>query len=103
MTPSRRRFIRIVPLAGTAWLVAASARAAAPLVDEADAQAKTLGYVHDAAKADKARFKQYAAGQRCGTCGLYKGAAGAAAGACPIFPGKEVKAAGWSSAYAKKA
>jgi hypothetical protein len=102
MIPSRRRFIRIVPLAGAAWLVAAPAHAA-PAVDEADAQAKTLGYVNDASKVDKARFKQFAAGQRCGGCGLYQGAAGSAAGPCPIFPGKEVKAAGWCSAYAKKA
>lgn len=103
MIPSRRRFICIAPVAGTAWLAGAAAQAAVPAVEESDAQAKTLGYVNDASKVDKGRFKQYAAGQRCGSCGLYQGAAGSSEGPCPIFPGKAVKAAGWCSAYAKKA
>jgi len=97
---SRRQFIQIVPVAGAALLVARTASAA--MVEESDAQAKALGYVADAARADKGKFKQYAPGQTCATCALYQGGT-APAGNCALFPGKQVAGKGWCSAYAKKA
>ena len=101
---SRRQFIQIVPFAGAALLASRGALAAdPPMVDEKDPQAAALGYVADAAKADKAKFKNFAAGQNCTTCQLYQGKAGAAAGPCPLFAGKNVAAKGWCSAWAKKA
>jgi hypothetical protein len=98
---SRRRFIQIVPLAGASLLVARTA--SAQLVADKDPQAAALGYVSDATKADKAKYKNYAAGQMCGNCALFQGKAGDAAGGCPLFAGKQVSAKGWCSAYAKKA
>jgi hypothetical protein len=101
---SRRQFIQIVPFASAALLANHSAFAAdLPMLDEKDAPAAALGYVADAAKADKAKFKNFAAGQSCTTCQLYQGKAGAAAGPCPLFAGKQVSAKGWCSAWAKKA
>jgi hypothetical protein len=97
---SRRQFIQIIPLAGAALLASRGAYAA--MVDEKDPQAVALGYVADAAKVNKAKYKQFAAGQHCGTCALYQGGA-AASGGCALFPGKQVANAGWCSAYAKKA
>ncbi len=99
---SRRTFIMILPAAG--GLVAAGLARAQPaaLVSEKDPTAVSLGYVADATKADKAKYKQYVAGQHCGSCGLFQGAANAADGPCPIFGGKHVSAKGWCSAYAKK-
>ena len=100
---SRRQFIRTVPAAGAALFAARSGFAAdLPMVDEKDPLAATLGYVADATKADKVKFKTYAAGQACGACSLYQGGA-AAAGGCPLFAGKQVAAKGWCSAFAKKA
>jgi hypothetical protein len=100
---SRRHFIQILPVASAALLAGRSAFAAdAPMVDEKDANAVALGYVSDAGKADKAKYKTYAAGQTCGSCQLYQGGA-AAAGVCPLFAGKQVASKGWCSAYAKKA
>jgi High potential iron-sulfur protein len=81
----------------------APAAAAGGMVDEKDPQALSLGYVADAAKADKAKFASYQAGQACGSCMLYQGAAGGEAGGCGIFAGKQVAAKGWCSAYNKKA
>jgi hypothetical protein len=101
MTTSRRRFIQIIPAAGVALLASRAAHAA--MVDENDPQAKALGYVADATKADKAKYKQYAAGQDCGNCALYQGKPTDAAAGCALFPGKQVAAKGWCSAYAKKA
>lgn len=98
---ARRQFIQWIPVAGLAVLGARSAHAQAK-VDEKDAQATALGYVHDAGKADKAKFKNYAAGQHCGSCQLFQGKAGDAWGGCPLFAGKQVASAGWCSAYAKK-
>lgn len=74
-----------------------------PKVDPKDAQALALGYVDNAAQADKAKFKTYAAGSQCGNCSLYQGKAGDAEGGCPLFPGKQVAAKGWCSAWVKKA
>ena len=100
---SRRQFIRIVPVASAALLVARSTFAAdAPMVGEKDATAVALGYVADATKADKAKFSNYAAGQNCAGCALYQGK-DAPAGVCPLFAGKQVAAKGWCSAFAKKA
>ena len=100
---SRRQFIQIVPVTGLALMAGRAALAAAPMVDEKDPQAAALGYVSDATKADKPKFKTYAAGQACSSCQLFQGKAGDAAGMCPLYAGKQVSSKGWCSAYAKKA
>jgi High potential iron-sulfur protein len=73
------------------------------MLDEKDASATALGYVADAARADAAKFKTYAAGQQCSGCVLYQGAAGSTSGPCPLFAGKQVTAKGWCGSFAKKA
>lgn len=95
---SRRRFIAIAPLFGATVL----ARAATPLVDPKDPQAVALGYTLDAAKADKARYPKFAAGQACGNCALYQGKAGEPSGPCPLYAGKAVLAKAWCSAWVKR-
>ena len=101
---SRRQFIQIVPVASVALLAGRAAVAAdVPMVDEKDPLAVSLGYVADAAKADKAKFKTYAAGQGCSSCALFQGKPADAAGMCPLYAGKQVSSKGWCSAFAKKA
>lgn len=101
---SRRTFIQILPLAGALALGAKAALAAdAAMVDPKDPQAAALGYVPDAAKADKAKFPKYAPGQACDGCQLYQGKPTDAAGPCALFAGKRVSSKGWCSAYVKKA
>ncbi len=100
---SRRHFIQIVPVAGATLLGASMAQAQATMVEEKDANAAALGYVADAAKADKAKYKQYAAGQNCAHCALFQGKAADVNGGCPLFGTKKVTAKGWCSAWAKKA
>ncbi|MBK9134517.1 MAG: high-potential iron-sulfur protein [Betaproteobacteria bacterium] len=99
---SRRRFIQIVPVAGAALLGAGAVQAQANMVSEKDAQAGALGYVADAAKVDKAKYKQYAAGQICANCSLYQGKATDATAVCPLFGTKHVAGKGWCSAWVKK-
>ena len=100
---NRREFIAQIGLGGAALMAGNVMAADAPMVADADPQGKALGYVADAAKADKVKFPKFAAGQNCSTCALFQGKAGAAAGPCPLFAGKQVAAKGWCSAYAKKA
>jgi hypothetical protein len=99
---TRRHFVQIVPLAACGALLARPAFAQAPMVDDKSPQAAALGYVADATKADKAKYKNYVAGQTCAGCALYQGKAADAAAGCPLFAGKQVAGKGWCSAWAKK-
>ncbi len=64
-----------------------------PQLDEADAQAKALEYVHESPNAE----------QTCANCQLYQGEADAEWGGCTIFPGKSVAANGWCKSWVQKA
>lgn len=121
-TPTRRRFIEILPLTGVGLLAACSdksavatataptapapapmaAAGAMPIVNETDPTAVSLGYVSEATRADPVKYKTYTAGSACGNCALYAGKPGAATGPCPLFAGRQVSAKGWCSAHAKK-
>ena len=128
---NRRRFITLVPFAGAALLAACSkesttttvtpaatptpapapdvptpaavSSANLPLLQESDPVALGLGYVALASRADGTKYKNYTPGQVCGNCSLYAGKASDAQAPCPLFAGKQVAAAGWCSAYVKKA
>jgi hypothetical protein len=125
---TRRRFVQILPVAGAAaWMAACSDKAAPPApaatpaparapaaapapaapattapVDEKEPLAVSLGYVADAARADTAKYKTYAAGQTCGNCALFTGKPGDVTGPCPVFAGRHVSSTGWCGSYAKK-
>ncbi len=100
---NRREFIVQLSVGSTSFAVAQKAFAEAPLVLEADAQAKALGYFADASKTDKVKYPKYAKEQLCSNCGLYQGKAADKAGGCPLFAGKQVAGKGWCSAWVKKA
>lgn len=96
----RRVFLMTLAASGTALATGAQAQA---LVDEKDPQAAALGYVADAKRVDAKRFPKFAAGQNCANCSLFQGKASDKAGGCPLFGAKQVTAAGWCSAWVKKA
>lgn len=97
----RRVFAVGVVLAGTGGLT--SRVFAQALVNEADPQAKALGYVADASKVDAKKFPKYATGQNCANCALYQAKPTDPAGGCPLFAGRQVPAKAWCSAWVKKA
>lgn len=72
-----------------------------PKLSEDDAQAKALGYVHDASQVDGGKYPRYQDGQACANCALFQDGGEEWAG-CSIFPGRVVNAKGWCSAYAPK-
>ena len=88
--------------APAAALLTREALAANPLVDPNDAQAKGLGYTHDATKVDAKANPNYKAGQHCANCIQYTGKAGDAEGGCNLFPGKDVKSTGWCKVWVLK-
>ena len=111
MKNERRSFLRTIPIAlavaaaaqSPDLLAQAKPAAAGPKLDEADPQAKALGYVHDAAKADKAKFANWKPGENCAGCLQFKGKPKDAFGPCTIFGNKQVNAKGWCTAWQKKA
>ena len=72
------------------------------MVAETDPQAAAQGYKANTAQVDQKKFVKHNAEQKCVNCQLYQSKA-ADNGTCTIFPGKLVAAAGWCTAYQKKA
>ena len=104
----RRHLLKIGTLAAAAATIVSYARSPAAQgtpqrLDEKDPQAQALGYMHDATKVDKAKFKNYQPGQTCANCQQYQGKPKDEWGGCTIFAGKQVNAKGWCSAWVKKA
>ena len=103
---ARRTFLRN-SLAATAALplmgIPIALRADSHQLTEDNPQAQALGYKHDTAQVDGAKFPNHSAEQKCSNCMLYQGQGDAEWAGCGIFPGKQVKATGWCSAWVKKA
>ena len=74
-----------------------------PMVNPSDPQAQALGYVSQAAQADKAKFPRHAATQQCASCSLYGGPPSQPQASCALFPGRNVAAAAWCSAWVARA
>jgi len=96
---TRRTFLMTVAAGGVTLAGAAHAQAR---LDEKDAQAVALGYLHDATKVDSKKQPKYAAGQVCSNCALFQGKSADAWGGCPLFGARQVASKGWCSAWAKK-
>jgi hypothetical protein len=71
-------------------------------LEETDANAKALGYMHDAKKVDAKKNPNYKPGQLCSNCLQLQGKAGEAWRPCSLFPKKLVNANGWCKVWVKK-
>jgi High potential iron-sulfur protein len=102
MTINRRTFT-IQSILGTAGLVVMDVtQAQAPMLVETSPQASALGYRADASKVEKASFPNYAPGQKCSSCQMFRAKESTTTpGSCAIFPGKLVSGEGWCNAYVK--
>lgn len=103
MTTRRSFLLAALPATALAAVAARSASAQAARLEESDPTAVALGYKHDAAKVDAAKFPTFAAGRNCANCQLYQAKAGDAWGACGAVGGKLVNAKGWCVAWVKRA
>jgi len=112
-TLSRRRFLTLgagvvaaVPLSAVMGSLKAYAQDGDKLTED-NPQAMALGYTHDAAQVDTAKYPKRSgdagAKQFCYNCNLYKADGQEGWGPCQIFPGKVVAAKGWCNAWVPKA
>jgi hypothetical protein len=105
---ARRRFLKTLAVGIAASPVAAalSSRAARaqdlPHLDESDPTAMALGYKHDVAQVDKAKFPQLKPGDTCANCNFFQRKGDEEWAPCQLFPGKAVHANGWCAGHAPK-
>ncbi|HZZ10246.1 MAG TPA: high-potential iron-sulfur protein [Paraburkholderia sp.] len=100
MKTSRRHFLLLTLSVGSSFALSPAAFGeTANALSETDPKAQAVGYREDAAKVDKAKFPDYAAGQTCGNCSLFQGKATDTYGGCTLFGDKQVAARGWCSSY----
>jgi hypothetical protein len=79
------------------------AHAAAGKVDPNEPQAKSLGYIEDAAKVDAKANPNFKPGQNCANClQVPKGKESGDFIPCNIFGGRLVSAKGWCKVYVKR-
>ena len=84
-------------------LLSRSATAASGRVDPNEPQAKSLGFVEDAAKVDAKTNPNFKAGQYCWNClQAPTGKQGMKEVPCNIFAGRPVAANGWCKVYVKR-
>lgn len=103
---ARRKFIQLSAAAAAGAMVVPGKEAVAqdmPKVEESEAMAQAMKYVHDASTVDPASRANPAPEQNCANCALIQGEDGEAWRPCQIFPGKLVAAEGWCTVWAPKA
>jgi hypothetical protein len=92
--------VAAVPVSG---LLGRTATAASGRVDPNEPQAKSLGYVEDAAKVDAKANPNFKPGQNCANCLQAPTAKpGMSEVPCNIFAGRPVTAKGWCKVYVKR-
>ena len=110
-TPTRRNFLKTLgfTIAAMPLLQIRGARAndtTPARVDESDPAAQALGYRHDVADVDVAKYPRSAPADgvqpNCRNCVLFQAKGDETWAGCAIFPGKHVNAAGWCNAWAPK-
>lgn len=99
----RRGFLQGVLVATTCagpvvGAVAQAEEATDNRVKEGDPQAVALGYVHDAAQVDAAKYPRFDPSQTCANCSLMRDRT-SEWGPCLLIGGRKISAAGWCSAW----
>lgn len=98
MTDCTRRVFLIA--AGPACAAAGHALAALKKVEENEPKAVAVGYRHDTAKVDKARYPKHQPNQHCANCLAYEPAQPIDAwGECDLMSDRLVFKDGWCSSY----
>jgi hypothetical protein len=95
---SRRLFILSMVCADRAAASPPKRTALQPLRED-DPRAVALGYVADAARVDRNRFRKFTPGSDCSRCDLYQAPPDAPWAACDVFPGALVAGPGWCDVY----
>ena len=103
MSRVTRRVVLLAPIAaglGSTW---AQAQSAFKKVEESEPKATAIGYKHDSAKVDKARYAKHDVAQRCHNCLAFAPDKPADEwGECDLMSDRLVNRHGWCSSYKKK-
>jgi len=103
MSNSNRRVFMMQVAAGSTVLTSSTMVAAAPKkVEENEPKAVSLGYRHDTAKVEKAKFPKHTADQKCTNCIAWLGKPADAWAECDLITERLVAGPGWCSSYVKK-
>lgn len=104
MREFNRRVVLLVPAAlGLAGLQAGPVHAQTKKVEETEPKATAIGYKHDSAKVDKARYPKHDPGQRCHNCLAFAPDKPTDEwGECDLMSDRLVNRNGWCSSYKKK-
>ncbi|MDH4391018.1 MAG: high-potential iron-sulfur protein [Aquabacterium sp.] len=101
MKPSNRRSF-VIHLAAAGGAIACGRAVAAPKkFEESEPKAVSLGYKHDSAQVDKARFPKHTAAEKCNNCMAWLGKAGDPWAECDLTADRMVATGGWCSSYVK--
>jgi hypothetical protein len=98
---SRRVFMMRVAAGGTA-LASAMVSAAPKRVEESEPKAMSLGYRHDSAQVDKAKYPKHTPDQKCNNCVAWLGKPSDPTAECDLITDRLVSNGGWCSSYVKK-
>jgi len=101
MIPSSRRSFVIHMAAVSGALACGQALAASKRIEESEPKAVSLGYKHDAAQVDKARFPKRTASEKCFNCMAWLGKPADAWAECDLTADRLVANGGWCSSYVK--
>jgi hypothetical protein len=100
---NRRIFLMTPAAAGTIALHAPGARAAFKNVEESEPKATAIGYRHDSAKVDRARYPKHDLAQKCQNCLAWTPDKPADEwGECDLMSDRMVHRNGWCSSYKKR-
>lgn len=99
----RRRVVLWVPVLGSvAGMKPIWAQATLKKVEENEPKATAIGYRHDSAKVDRARYPKHNVDQRCHNCLAWAPAKAADEwGECDLMSDRLVHRNGWCSSYKK--
>jgi High potential iron-sulfur protein len=100
-SPTRRRFIGQVVIAGSAACGCRVYAQGGAHVDEADEQAIALGYKNDTATVDSKKCPKHASSQHCGNCSFWQGKPDDTWAGCAMFGRKQVANQAWCQVWAK--
>lgn len=101
MKSSTRR-IFVLQIAATGGALACGRAMAAPKkFDESEAKAVSLGYKHDSAQVDKARFPKHTPAEKCNNCMAWLGKPADPWAECDLTADRLVANGGWCSSYVK--
>ena len=101
MSSTTRRIFVLHAAAGAGALACGHALAAPKKFEESEPKAASLGYKHDSAQVDKARFPKHSASEKCNNCMAWLGKSADPWAECDLTADRLVANGGWCSSYVK--